>query len=143
MKRIVALLLGLVLLCGLLPAFAESIGMTGRVVLIEKYGHARLDIAIGDFDDAGFTLGDIVTVKAGDYEGDMPYLNGYYVGRGEAMVRAYPGHTNIAVCINYESFAEAAGIDVGDPVTLTLKEKGGALTLQEINNLVYTNDRED
>ena len=59
------------------------------------------------------------------------------------MLRAYPGHTNIAVCINYGKFAEEAGIDVGDSVTITLKEKGGALLLQEISNLVYSNDRAD
>ena len=143
MKKTVALLLCLALLCVLIPAFAESISMTGKVVLIEKYGHAELDIAVEDFDAAGFALGDIVTVTAGTYEADVPYLNGYYVDRGEGLVRAYPGDTNIAVCINYQSFAEVAGIDVGDPVTLTLKEKAGALTLQEVNNLVYTNDRDD
>lgn len=42
-----------------------------------------------------------------------PQLNGYYVDRGEYMVRAFPGHTNIAVCINYEKFAETAGIGGG------------------------------
>ena len=70
------------------------------MVEIEKYGHAQLDITIEDFNNAGFALGDIVTVTAGNYTGDMPYLNGYYVERGEPMVRAYPGYTNIAVCIN-------------------------------------------
>ena len=96
-----------------------------------------------DFTRAGFELGDVVTVTAGSYTGDMPYLNGYYVDKDEYMVRAYPGDTNIAVCINYGKFAEAAGVGVGDPVTLSLKEKAGALTLQEINDLAYTNARED
>ena len=32
---------------------------------------------------------------------------------------------------------------MGDPVTIALKEKAGALTLQEINNLVYTDVRSD
>ena len=48
----------------------------------------------------GLPWGDIVTVSAGSYTGDMPYLNGYYVDRGDAMLRAYPGHDNIALCIN-------------------------------------------
>lgn len=82
-------------------------------------------------------------MTAGSYTGDMPYLNGYYVDRGDYMVRGYPGHTNIALCINYGRFAEVAGVDVGDPVVITLKEKAGALTLQEINNLVYTDNRSD
>ncbi len=143
MKKRIALLLCCVLLCALIPACAEEISVTGKVTQIEKYGHALLDITIEDFTAAGFQLGDIVTVTAGTYTGDMPYFNGYYVDNGEYMLRAYPGHTNIAVCINYGKFAETAGIGVGDPVTITLKEKAGALTIQEISNLVYTNDRAD
>ena len=144
MKRLLSMLLCLCLLlsCAAL-AETDAPQATGHVIEIEKYGHALLDITIEAFDAAGFALGDIVTVSAGTYTGDMPYFNGYYVDRGEYMVRAYPGHTNIAVCINYGKFAETAGVNVGDPVTLTLKEKGGALTLQEINNLVYTTDRAD
>ena len=129
-----------------LPACAwadETPSVTGTVTEVEKYGHARLDITFEDFEAAGFALGDIVTVTAGTYMGDMPCLNGYYVDAGDYMVRANPGYETIAICINYGSFADAAGIDAGDPVTLKLKEKAGALTLQEINNLVYTTDRAD
>ena len=148
MKKLLALLLCCALLCAAVPVLAEpaeetAVQVTGKVADIEKYGHALLDVTIEDFNAAGFDLGDIVTVDAGSYSGDMPYFNGYYVDRGEYMVRAYPGHTNIAVCINYGKFAETAGIGVGDPVTITLREKAGALTLQEINNLVYTDDRAD
>ena len=144
MKKVFALLLCLTML-GSAAAFAEEAqpSVTGAVTEIEKYGHALLDITIEDFEAAGFTLGDIVTVTAGTYEGDMPYFNGYYVDRGEPMVRAYPGHTNIAVCINYGRFADEAGIDVGSEVTITLKEAGGARTLQEISNLVYSSERDE
>ncbi len=31
--------------------------MTGKVIEVEKYGHALLDITIEDFDRAGFSLG--------------------------------------------------------------------------------------
>lgn len=55
---------------------AEEAVVSGAVAEIEKYGHARLDITIEDFERAGFALGDIVTVSAGSYTGDMPYLNG-------------------------------------------------------------------
>jgi Uncharacterized conserved protein len=129
-----------------LPACAwadEAPSVTGTVTEVEKYGHARLDITFEDFEAAGFALGDIVTVTAGTYMGDMPCLNGYYVDAGDYMVRANPGYETIAICINYGSFADVAGIDAGDPVALKLKEKAGALTLQEINNLVYTTDRAD
>ena len=137
MLALLSLLLVLPVLC-----LAEDVpSVTGKVLEIEKYGHALLDITIEDFNAAGFDLGDIITVTAGNYTGDVPYFNGYYVDRDEYMVRAYPGQTYIAVCINYGRFADTAGVDVGDPVTLTLKEKAGAIDLQEINNLVYRNDR--
>ena len=143
MKKLVSLLLCCALLCLCASVFAENPTVTGKVTEIEKYGHAKLDITIEAFAAAGFELGDIVTVKAGTFEGDMPYFNGYYVDNGEYMVRAYPGHETIAVCINYGKFAETAGIGVGDEVTITLKEKAGALTTQQVSSLVYTNDRAD
>ncbi len=143
MKKLISLVLCCVLALACLSAPGEELSVTGKVTEVEKYGHALLDVTIEDFTALGFELGDIVTVKAGSFEGDMPYFNGYYVDKGEYMLRAYPGHTCIAVCINYGKFAETAGIGVGDQVTVTLKEKAGALTLQQINNLVYTNDPAD
>ena len=117
--------------------------VTGTVTEIEKYGHAVLDVTIADFEALGFTLGDVVTVTAGDYTADMPYLDGYYVDSGEAMLRAYPGKDYLAVCINYGKFNEVAKVDVGSPITITMKEKGGAAALQATYSLKYTNDRAD
>lgn len=121
----------------------ETVTVTGKVTEIEKYGHALLDVKIADFNKAGFALGDVVTVCAGSYTDNMPYFDGYYVDKGEYMLRAYPSHEYIGVCINYGKFAETAGIGVGDTVRITLAGKGGALATQEINNLVYTNDPKD
>lgn len=143
LRSFVSLLLCLMLLSGAAAFAAGSVSVTGKVAEIEKYGHALLDVTIADFNAAGFALGDVVTVQAGSYTGDMPYFDGYYVDNGGYMVRAYPGHENIAVCINYGKFAETAGIGVGDEVTITLKEKGGELATQEISSLVYTNERAD
>lgn len=116
---------------------------TGKIMTVEKYGHALLDIAIADFNSMGFTLGDIVTVSVGKYTGDMPYFDGYYTDVGEYLLRAYPSHTNIGVCISAGKFCETEGVGVGDTVTITLKEKAGDLTTQSINSLVYTNDPTD
>ena len=143
MKKTIALLLCLSLFCCLIPAFCESVELTGKVAKINKYGHAMLDITIEAMENAGIVLGDVVTVKVNGFEGDMPYLNGYYVDRDETLVLASPGHSDISVCFNYGNFSEATGAAVGDPVTITLKEKAGALTLQEINNLVYSDARDD
>jgi protein tyrosine/serine phosphatase len=144
MKKLVALLLCcLMALSSVMVCAEEAPTVTGKVTEIEKYGHALLDVTIADFLAAGFTLGDVVTVAAGTFNDDMPFFNGYYVDKGAYMVRAYPGHTCIAVCINYGKFAETAGIGVGDSVTITLKTKAGALDVQVMNSLVYTNDRAD
>lgn len=144
MKKLLSLLLCCCLLMGTLAvSFAEEVAVTGKVTQVEKYGHALLDVTIADFLAAGFTLGDVVTVKAGTFEGEMPFFDGYYVDKGATMVRAYPGHEFIAVCINYGKFAETAGIDVGDEVTIILTTPAGALDVQVMNSLVYTNARED
>ena len=144
MKKLMALLLCCMLaLSSVLVCAEEAVTVTGKVTEIEKYGHALLDVTIADFLAAGFTLGDVVTVTAGTYNDDMPFFDGYYVDKGAYMVRAYPGHTCIAVCINYGKFAETAGIGVGDSVTITLKTKAGALDVQVMNSLVYTNERAD
>ena len=143
MKKLLTLVVALALMVSAFTFAEANVSVTGKVTEVEKYGHALLDVTIEDFTNAGFTLGDVVTVKAGSYEGDMPYFNGYYVNKGEFMVRAYPGHTNIAVCINYGKFAETAGIGIGDEVTITLKVKGGELFTQEMSSLVYTNEPAD
>ena len=144
MKKLLSLLLCCMLLLTSLTAFAEApVSVTGHVTEIEKYGHALLDVSIPDFLAAGFTLGDVVSVKAGTFEGEMPFFDGYYVDKGAMMVRAYPGHEYIAVCINYGKFAETAGIGIGDEVTITLTSPAAALDVQVMNSLVYTNDRAD
>ena len=149
LKKALALALCLLLPAGAVPmAFAEAAEapvpeVTGTIIEIEKYGNAVLDISIEDFEAEGYTLGDVVTVTAENYNDDVPYLNGYYVEKGEGLLRAYPNEEHIAVCINYGNFAEETDAEIGDTVVITLKEDDGALALQEVNNLVYTNDRSD
>lgn len=98
-KKLFSLLLCFAMLGMCVCAVAENPSVTGKVTEVEKYGHARLDISIDEFNAAGFELGDIVTVKAGTFEGDIPYFNGFYVEIGEPMLRALPGDDAIAVCI--------------------------------------------
>ena len=149
LKKALALALCLLLPAGAVPAASaeaaeESVPeVTGTIIEIEKYGNAVLDISIEDFEAEGYTLGDVVTVTAENYNDDVPYLNGYYVEKGEGLLRAYPNEEHIAVCINYGNFAEETDAEIGDTVVITLKEDDGALALQEVNNLVYSNSRSD
>jgi len=122
---------------------AAAVSVSTTVAEINKYGSAVLEMDSDDFNRAGFALGDIVTVTSGSWSEDMPYLNGYYVDRDQYVLVAYPGEDNITASINYGSFSAASGIAAGAPVTVTLKEPAGALELQEINDLVYSDDRAD
>ena len=135
---------------GQLTTGPEAPSVTATVTEIEKYGHAVLDVTIADFQARGYALGDIVTVtvypegsEEASYTADMPYLDGYYVDNGEAMLRAYPGHTNIAVCINYGKFNVEASAAAGSRVVITMAERQGAAALQATYSLRYTNDRAD
>lgn len=118
--------------------------VSGTVSLIEKYGHASTDILIDEFYKLGFKIGDMVTaVFSNGFVVEAPFLDGYYVDNGNPLVRAYPGHTNIAVAINYGKLNEVAGVKVGDKVTIMLTNPQGYLTQYEIRKLVRTNNRAD
>ena len=136
MKKQIALILVFLLSLCMVPTMAEAAAIDARVVEINEYGHAQLDITKADFTGAGFDLGDIVTVTCGSYIGDMPVFDGYYVDRGSCMLRINPRDGGVSLCVNYGNFSEMTGIGVGDTLNIAIKEKGGALATQEINNLV-------
>ena len=148
LKRIVLLLLCAAMLC--MSAFAGEMNPSGEaetihasVIEIEKYGHAVLDISVSAFADAGYAPGDVVRVCFASYEAEMPYFDGYYSMPGTAMLRGVTPEANIAVCINYGKFAETSGVKIGDEATIALAEKAGALDIQEICSLWYSDDRAD
>ncbi len=143
MKRLLCSVLVVLLALGAYPAMAEAVSISCKVVRVNEYGHAKLDITEADFTGAGFALGDVVTVTGGSYTGDMPVFNGYYTDRGGFLVRIDPNDGDIGLCINYGNFSEASGLVAGDEVTITLKERGGALETQELNELVYSDERAD
>jgi len=122
----------------------SSKNVTGTVKEIEKYGHTSTDILIENFDKLGFEEGDMLTVIFDNgFVLEAPYLDGYYVDNGYPLVRAYPGHTNIAVCINYGKLFSIANVKLGDKVTIMMSEEKRYLTQYEIRKLERTNIRED
>ena len=143
MKKPISLILVLLLSLSMVPTVAEDAAIDAVVVGISEYGHAKLDITAADFTAAGFELGDVVTVTCGSYVGDMPVFDGYYTDRGGFMLRVDPHEGDIGLCVNYGNFSELAGVGAGDAVTIAMKEKGGALATQEVNALVYSDDRAD
>ncbi len=118
--------------------------VSGSILEIEKYGHASTDILIEDFEKLGFKYGDTVTVVFDNgFVLEAPYLDGYYVENGNPLVRAYPGHTNIAVCINYGKLFKVADLEVGDTLTIMMSKVDGYKTQYEIRKLERTNERDD
>lgn len=116
----------------------------GEIEEIEKYGHASTDILIEDFRALGFEEGDMLTaIFDNGFVVEAPFLDGYYVDMAYPLVRAYPGHTNIALCINYGKLNEIADVSVGDMVTIMLTEADGYQVQYEIRKLERTNNRED
>ena len=67
MKKHIAQILAFLLSLCMVQAMAEVAAIDAKVVRINKYGHAKLDITEADFTEAGFDLGDIVTVTSGNY----------------------------------------------------------------------------
>lgn len=111
---------------------------------IEKYGHALTDLLIEDFNNLGFKYGDMVTVIfENGFVLEAPYLDGYYVDSGAPLVRAYPGHTNVGICINYGKLNQIAKVEVGDKATIMLTGPGEYKVQYEIRKLERTNNRED
>lgn len=118
--------------------------ISGTVTELEKYGHCSSDILISDFEALGYKFGDMCTVVFDNgFTLECPFLDGYYVDNGYPLVRAYPGHTNIAVCINYGKLFEIADVEIGDSFTIFLSESKGYIDEYEIRTLSRTNERAD
>lgn len=118
--------------------------IVGKVTEIEKYGHTSTNLSIKKFLKKGFKTGDMLTVIfENGFVLEAPFLDGYYVDNGEPLVRAYPGHKTIAVCINYGKLYEIADVEVGDNVTIMMSEKKGYLTQYQIRKLERSNERSD
>lgn len=118
--------------------------VSGQVKEIEKYGHALTDITIEDFNKLGYKVGDMVTVIfSNGFVLETPYIDGYYVDNGKPLVRAYPGHINIGICINYGKLNQIADVKVGDSFTIMLTEKEGYLLQYQVRKLERTNNRVD
>jgi hypothetical protein len=120
------------------PAFS------GSVTAIEKYGHAVTTIKAQDLFDAGYALGDVLTVTYDNgYTFDAPLVAKYEVDKGQPLVRTEYADGFVACCINYGKMNQVAGIDVGSKVTITMKEPKAYLTEYEIRSLASTNVRGD
>ena len=60
-----------------LPTVESSISISGKFTNTSKYGNIDTDIPATAMFEAGFELGDICTITAGDITYDAPFVNSY------------------------------------------------------------------
>ena len=103
----------------------------GQIVLYNDYNGAMLDITAADMREAGFTLGDLISVTIDDKEIVMPYYDGYYAPNGEYLLCAYPTYPSICFTTSNVGLPqELMGLE-GHTITIKMKEKGGCLDVQK------------
>lgn len=122
----------------------EATPVSGKATAISKYGNVTTDITVKAFEEAGFEVGDIVTVTIGETTVQAPYGTGYSnVDNGKEII--VPDGDYIAVAINMGNFATTYKVEEGTELSFAMGEKAGYLEEYEIRNIdsKRTNNRED
>ena len=139
MKRILALLLTLLLVC---PAVAEEAPLAGEIAEADKHGNVSTTLPLADL-TARCELGDVLTVAIGGQTITAPFVTRYSdVNMGEPLVFATDtGY--VAFAVNYGSFKELYAAEPGVGFTVSLLLKGGYRDQYEIRHLVKSESRDD
>ena len=129
---------------------------------INKFGNIGTDLNKQELYDAGFELGDIVTISFLDQKIDAPLVTSYSdVMSLSTGIFALDDYDTVTLAINMGDFASYYGIaektnnndevtwklkeGADDPVEIvfTMKEKGGYLNEYLVLQLKFTNERND
>ena len=142
----------LILLAGL-TLFLASCGKNSgpelkncSIIHETEFGGIYIQKTIDEFNALGFSYGDSVDIRfSNGYQlEDQPYYNGYYTENGESLLVAYPGYPYIRAGINNgDDLWVISGAAEDDTATITLKEKGKYLDIQEARDIHYTDLRKD
>ena len=117
--------------------------ITGKITSYNEFGAAMLDFTQADMTEAGFTLGDVISITVDDKELIMPYYDGYYSRNGEYLCVAYPAYPSICFTANNIGLPEELTGLEGHTVVIKMVEKGGRLDVQTALSMSYTLDRKD
>lgn len=117
--------------------------ITGKITSYNEFGAAMLDFTVADMTEAGFTLGDVISITVDDKELIMPYYDGYYTRNGEYLCVAYPTYPSICFTANNIGLPEELTGLEGHTVVIKMVEKGGRLDVQTALSMSYTLDRKD
>lgn len=125
------------------PIEQTEVMIEGIVIDNNEFGAIAADFSKEQMDEAGFVLGDEVTVTIGSKSIDMPYYDGYYNKTGEFLVVAYPTSPNILVTRNNLGVPDDMKDIKGQKIVIKLKARGGYSAVQQALGMVYSNNRED
>ena len=116
--------------------------LKGKITSYNEFGAAMLSFTETDMTNAGFTLGDVISITIDDKkEIVMPYYDGFYTRNGEFLCVAYPTYPSICFTANNIGLPkELTGLE-GHAVTVRMKEKGGCLDVQTALSMKYSNER--
>ena len=117
--------------------------LKGVVSMYNEYDGAMLDFTEDDMLNAGFALGDVISVTIDGKTFVMPYYDGYYARKGELLCVAYPGYPSICFTASNTGLPqELLGLE-GHAVILRMKDKGGCLDVQKAMSMKYSNERNE
>ncbi len=148
-----SVVVALLLLCAMLPlggcgakAADGPASVTDCAILHEpEFGGVYIEITIDDFNALGYTCGDSVDIafSNGYTLEDQPYYNGYYTENGQTLLVAYPGYDYIKACVNNgDDLWDIAGLGEDDTATVSLRESGKYLDIQNARDIHYYDERE-
>ncbi len=115
------------------------------IAAIDEFGAAIPDITPQGFSEKGFDFGDTVDLcfSNGFALENVPYFNGFYVPMKTPVMVAYPHYEHPSIGFNCANFHEISGVNAGDTVTITMREKGGKKDVMDLRGVVYSNDPRD
>ena len=83
-----------------------------EVVEVDKYGNVHTNVSEQQMLEAGYEVGDMLQLAAGDNVWQAPFVTTYGdVDRGNPLVRISGG--NVLLAINYGNCSKTYGLDVG------------------------------
>ena len=116
--------------------------LKGKITSYNEFGAAMLSFTETDMTNAGFTLGDVISITIDDKkEIVMPYYDGFYTRNGEFLCVDYPTYPSICFTANNIGLPKELTDLEGHSVTVRMKEKGGCLDVQTALSMKYSNER--
>lgn len=150
-KRIIIITVALIAVAALAAVLAVCGGKSAKrahqygVLQGKKFDAVYLNVSIEDFMADGFRFGDSCDVSFSNglsFE-DLPFYSGYYTRSGMPVVVGYPGNDHITVTRTNGGLWEESGLTENDTATVTLRQAGKYLTMQETLSQAYSNDKAD